>query len=237
MLDETGMMGMHKKEEPQSQPKAAPKQELPKIFSPDKMTPAEMAGAGVVMLGNIAFVSWWAMNDEPSEVIEMIDTPSLPVTPAVVSPSGLPSVVPSLPTQAPPETVAITPILEVAEINQEGTFKEAFDAARAQVGPGGIFKWHGQWYNTYTAEEWTGMEPTHKEDYASLVKPFLENETPFHPAVPEYDALTGQDTHSEVAYSEDSKVYPPDTHHPESHGLHPPADTHLDTLDDLFLHT
>ncbi|MEZ4905172.1 MAG: hypothetical protein R2822_27200 [Spirosomataceae bacterium] len=82
MLEQTGILGIHVENEPQPVPiqKPAPHGERPKLFSPDKMTPAEMIGAGAVMLGNIAFVSWWAMNEGSPEVIEMIDTPTAPTT-------------------------------------------------------------------------------------------------------------------------------------------------------------
>mgnify|MGYP000087870346 FL=1 len=33
--------------------------------------------------------------------------------------------------------------IKVAESHDEQSFKEAFDAARAEVGPGGAFHWHG----------------------------------------------------------------------------------------------
>lgn len=42
-------------------------------------------------------------------------------------------------------------------VNDDMAFGEAFSAARAEVGPGGVFEWHGQIYGTYTAGEWNGM--------------------------------------------------------------------------------
>ncbi|MEZ4905173.1 MAG: hypothetical protein R2822_27205 [Spirosomataceae bacterium] len=145
-------------------------------------------------------------------------------------------IVPPSPTSELAEGSSDDAILEVAEVQQEGTFKEAFDAARAQVGPGGIFEWRGQWYNTYTAEEWTGMAPAGKEDYAMLVKPFLENgHNNFHESL-HHDVLSGQDTHVEVAHL--------DTHSPAhslegqvDNMLQTPIDNGLDTLDNLFLNT
>lgn len=249
MLDETGMLGTHRKDEPktqpQSQPSAPPARELPKIFSPDKMSPAEMAGAGIVMVGNIAFVSWWAMNQEPSEVAEVLDTTS-DISAAVTnaansgSPTETPYIVPALPHAAAEPSGTAAPILEVAEVKQEVPFKEAFDTARAQVGPGGIFEWHGQWYNTYTAEEWTGMTPENREDYVSLVQPYVEGDQPITDSSLE-NALSGSGSHVEVAHVE--TAHPP--HHDESHGhteqaggMLPPTDSyHLDSLDDLFTNT
>lgn len=248
MLDETGMLGFHKKEDAQPQPPkpqpqpqagASPARELPKIFSPDKMSPTEMAGAGIVMVGNIAFVSWWAMNQEPSEVAEVMDT-SGGITTEIINatitekPSETAYVVPPLTPPAAELAGQAAPILEVAEVKQDVPFKEAFDAARAQVGPGGIFEWHGQWYNTYTAEEWTGMTPENKEDYVSLVKPYLENDLPD-------DTLLGHEGHVEVANLEHSPL----SYHDHSAGhlepasglLSPPESYHLDSLDDLFTNT
>ena len=42
-------------------------------------------------------------------------------------------------------------------VNDGMSFNEAFAAARAELGPGGCFEWHGQVYATYNAEEWNGM--------------------------------------------------------------------------------
>lgn len=69
------------------------------------------------------------------------------------------------PTAAQPETV------KVAEVSDDMSFKEAFDTAREQVGAGGVFRWHGGIYNTYTADEWNAMSDAEKGDFAELVKP------------------------------------------------------------------
>ena len=41
------------------------------------------------------------------------------------------------------------------------SFREAFDAAREEVGPGGAFSWHGNVYSTYRSDdpEWVEMGP------------------------------------------------------------------------------
>ena len=61
--------------------------------------------------------------------------------------------------------------LKVAEVNQDMSFGEAFEAARAEVGPGGVFHWHGGIYNTYTADEWNSMSEGQKHDFAQQVRP------------------------------------------------------------------
>lgn len=45
------------------------------------------------------------------------------------------------------------------------SFGEAFAAARAEVGPGGCFEWHGNVYGTYTADEWNDMTPEQRAEW------------------------------------------------------------------------
>lgn len=54
-------------------------------------------------------------------------------------------------------------------VNDEMTFSEAFAAARAEVGPGGVFEWHGQLYGTYYAAEWDHMSQDEKDAYRHSV--------------------------------------------------------------------
>ena len=61
--------------------------------------------------------------------------------------------------------------LHVAEVDQSLPFGEAFEAARAEVGPGGVFLWHGGLYNTYTDDEWNSMSIDEKNDFAQLISP------------------------------------------------------------------
>lgn len=61
--------------------------------------------------------------------------------------------------------------LKVANVEQNMSFSQAFAAARAEVGPGGVFHWHGGIYNTYTEAEWNAMTVEQKHDFAQQVKP------------------------------------------------------------------
>ena len=62
---------------------------------------------------------------------------------------------------------AVGDIQIAEEIEDSMSFSQAFAAARAEVGPGGAFEWHGNVYGTYTADEWNGMSPAEKADYNS----------------------------------------------------------------------
>ena len=66
---------------------------------------------------------------------------------------------------------AAEPPVQVAQLHNDMPFGEAFEAARAEVGPGGVFIWHGGIYNTYTADEWNAMTPQQKSDFAQQVNP------------------------------------------------------------------
>ena len=52
-------------------------------------------------------------------------------------------------------------------VNDGMSFGEAFNAARAEVGSGGVFEWHGYIYSTYTAEEWDAMSQEDRDAYGS----------------------------------------------------------------------
>lgn len=59
--------------------------------------------------------------------------------------------------------------IPVAHVSDEMSFGEAFDAAHGQVGPGGVFVWHGQVYGTYTADEWNNMTPAEQAEFGNRV--------------------------------------------------------------------
>lgn len=58
-----------------------------------------------------------------------------------------------------------------ATVDGGQSFSDAFNEARAQVGPGGLFRWHGRLYNTYTEEEWDNMSAEEKHAFAQAVAP------------------------------------------------------------------
>lgn len=64
--------------------------------------------------------------------------------------------------------------LRVAEVDQNLSFGEAFAAARAEVGAGGVFHWHGRTYNTYTENEWENMSDAEHNQFAQQVAPEIQ---------------------------------------------------------------
>ena len=61
--------------------------------------------------------------------------------------------------------------VKVAKVNEEQSFDDAFASARAQVGAGGVFHWHGGTYGTYTENEWNAMSKQDKVDFANAAQP------------------------------------------------------------------
>lgn len=84
---------------------------------------------------------------------------------------------PDAPTAAGGHTDASVPVSEdvnvtveglpVATVSDDMSFAEAFAAARAEVGAGGVFEWHGGVYGTYYAEEWNSMTPEEQQAFGS----------------------------------------------------------------------
>ena len=68
--------------------------------------------------------------------------------------------------------------LQVAEVDDSMSFSEAFNAAREEVGPGGVFHWHGGVYNTYSADEWSNMSVEERREFAEQVAPEVEPTEP-----------------------------------------------------------
>lgn len=54
---------------------------------------------------------------------------------------------------------------DVATVKAGQSFGEAFADARAQVGPGGVFRWHDGVYGTYIKEEWDAMSPEEQRQF------------------------------------------------------------------------
>ena len=112
--------------------------------------------------------------------------------------------------------------LQVAAINDDLSFGEAFAQARAEVGPGGVFHWHGGIYNTYTASEWNAMTTAEKHDFAEQVQP--EN----HPD----DLSTPTDAAPQVVVVHHIHHY--ETPEPAVAEVHQAAEA-IDTSDDVQL--
>lgn len=89
-------------------------------------------------------------------------------------------------------------------VTDDMTFDEAFNAARAQVGPGGLFHWHGGVYNTYTEDEWARLSPEEREAFTVQARSAasgseLQADTYAHNAQPASDPNVHQATYHRQA--------------------------------------
>ena len=65
----------------------------------------------------------------------------------------------------------VTEIHEAHSVTDDMSFSEAFAAARAEVGPGGAFVWHGQVYGTYRGDdpEWQEMSDEARTEHSQEI--------------------------------------------------------------------
>lgn len=72
-------------------------------------------------------------------------------------------------TPVSPDSSVTVDGLPVAAVSDDMSFNEAFAAAREEVGPGGVFEWHGGVYGTYHANEWNDMTPEQQAEFGNRV--------------------------------------------------------------------
>lgn len=87
------------------------------------------------------------------------EEPETPAQPEVQQPSPEPEDV----------IVATSTGVRVAHVDDDMSFSQAFADARAQVGPGGVFEWHGRAYGTYYKEEWDNMSAAERAEYQASI--------------------------------------------------------------------
>ena len=85
-------------------------------------------------------------------------------------------------------------------VNDDMSFSEAFASARHEVGPGGVFAWHGGIYGTYYVNEWQDFSDDYKQsfsNYAYDVKVEPYNDESLLASEP-----SGEDLQSELSLDE-----------------------------------
>ena len=72
--------------------------------------------------------------------------------------------------------ISIDPGDSIGMVSSQSTFGDAFNEARNELGPGGIFEWNGNYYNTYLKEEWQAMSAEDKIAYSQKVNDLIDYE-------------------------------------------------------------
>lgn len=131
-----------------------------------------VVGAGALGLSGFLANSAWAISSESGEINQLVISPEAnqELDANGEEPVGVIET-------APPSTESVASVyttLPVAENTHESqTFAEAFAAARAEVGAGGLFEWNGHHYGTYYKEEWDALPEEAKNEFTHSV--FADN--------------------------------------------------------------
>lgn len=89
------------------------------------------------------------------------------------SPENTPNPTPSNP------AVVLPPDIDVAgKVADTMSFEQAFETARKEVGMGGVFGWHGRWYNTFDKEEWNSLSLEQRQEFTEMI---TQEELPVRP--------------------------------------------------------
>lgn len=76
----------------------------------------------------------------------------------------------SAPEEPAPVAGSLPEDIDVAgKVTDAMSFEQAFTAARNEVGMGGVFGWHGHWYNTFGKDEWASLSLEQRQDYTEMI--------------------------------------------------------------------
>lgn len=84
----------------------------------------------------------------------------------------------------------------VAQVSDDMSFSDAFNAAHDQVGSGGVFVWHDQVYSTFTEDEWNSMTPAEQAEFGSHVH--VQYDEPSHASAQPTGTHAEQVAHAET---------------------------------------
>ena len=68
------------------------------------------------------------------------------------------------------DTAPMGPVSVASVQGDNLTFSQAFAEARHEVGPGGVFHWHGNLYSTYTSAEWGRLTSDQQSDFSARIQ-------------------------------------------------------------------
>lgn len=85
------------------------------------------------------------------------------------------------------ETASAESASTAAGLYDDMSFADAFAAARSEMGPGGVFTWHGNSYGTYLKSEWDAMTEGQRESFAENAVGTSSNNADHHDVTPGED--------------------------------------------------
>lgn len=139
-------------------------------------------------------------------------------------------------TQAAPEPeeaiVATATGVRVAQVDDSLSFSQAFAEARAQVGPGGVFEWHGRAYNTFYKDEWDSMTTEQKHEYQASID--YNDVLPDDNMAQHHNDVAQHNAHGSSAHQPSHSSSHHSSH--EDHQADPAYDTQNVETDDVDVH-
>lgn len=98
-------------------------------------------------------------------------------------------------------------------VDDSMSYNDAFNAARTEVGMGGMFKWHGLLFTTYRDDEWNNLSEQKKQSYNKIVNDFNSRPVRHHHHFNEYqdeeyaeDNTEEEGQYEEEQYAEAAKI-------------------------------
>lgn len=147
------------------QPEDQPNTAAPPFLTGKKKV---LLGAGSVLLGASSLA--WGLSQSGQQVISsFLHDHDEPVGDASPLATGAERPVPGA-------RLMPTEDVQIAQVDDTPSFKEAFLTAREQVGPGGLFTWKGEVFNTYYREEWSGLSLVQRQEFLKDIgyQPYTE---------------------------------------------------------------
>lgn len=96
-------------------------------------------------------------------------------------------------------------------VSDDMSFSQAFAAARAEVGAGGAFEWHGRVYGTYYKNEWDGMSAQQRHDFEVAAIRGSRAEASAHTGTAHTDHVITDDTTDKYTHSGQDEYVQHDT--------------------------
>lgn len=141
-----------------------------KITSSLKWTPEQKWAVlmGSVLLGGTAFVAGSVHANGSPGITAGSDEA---VTPSDSTQTDQPALDHGVEKEVAGGTITPGPNVNISSshVTDQMSFAEAFNEARAECGPGSIFEWRGNVYNTYYQEEWMRLSAEEKQAFLKSV--------------------------------------------------------------------
>lgn len=115
--------------------------------------------AAALLLGGAA----WAIQQKTLAALA-----PAPESGVAAMPESQPSAdLPAPDTDTPPSLPATIDV--AGKVTNRMSFEQAFEAAREEVGMGGVFGWQGHWYNTFNEDEWSSLSLDQRQEFTEMI--------------------------------------------------------------------